>query len=72
MKYYSITDAYGLGLIAKNPTRDWTRVKQHLSEDARKIADEMTTSPGRGSREVQAAAKDLIELAEKIRNSPPV
>ena len=71
VKYYSMTDAYGLGLIAKNPTRDWTRVKQHLSEDARKIAEEMT-SPGRGSREVQAAAKDLIELAEKIRNSPAV
>jgi hypothetical protein len=66
-----MTDAYGLGLIAKNPTRDWTRVKQHLSEDARKIAEEMT-SPGRGSREVQAAAKDLIELAEKIRNSPAI
>lgn len=63
-----MTDAYGLGLIAKNPGRDWTRIKQHLSEDARKIADEMTTSRGHGSREIQTAAKDLLELAEKVRN----
>jgi hypothetical protein len=69
VKYYSITDAYGLGLIAKNPTRDWTRIKQHLSEDARKIADEMT-SPGRASREIKTAAKDLLEMADKVRNAP--
>ena len=68
MKYYSITDSYGLGLIAKNPTRDWTRIKQRLSEDARKIADELT-SPGHASREIKTAAKDLLEMAEKVRSS---
>lgn len=71
MKYYSITDAYGLGLIAKNPTRDWRRIKSHLSEDARKIAEELT-SPGKvhSSREIRIAAKDLLDLAQKIRNTP--
>jgi len=69
VKYFSVTDAYGLGLIAKNPTRDWTRIKQRLSEDARKIADEMT-SPGHSSREVKTAARDLLHMAEKVRNTP--
>lgn len=68
MKYFSATDAYGLGLIAKNPTRNWNRIKQHLSEDARKIADEMT-SPGHSSREIKTAAKDLLDMAEKVRNT---
>jgi hypothetical protein len=72
VKYYSITDAYGLGLIARglvanSPKQDWNRIKEHLSEDARKIADEMT-SPGGASREIQSA-KGLLEQAQKVRNN---
>ena len=71
MKYFSFADAYGLGLIAKNPNRDWTQIRAHLSEDARKIADEII-SPGHATREVRSAAEDLRTLAENVRNSPRV
>lgn len=71
MKYFSFADAYGLGLIAKNPHRDWTEIRAHLSQDAREIAEEII-SPGRGTREVKSAADDLRTLAEKVLNSPQV
>ena len=68
MKYFSFEDAYGLGLIARNPTRDWTRIRAHLSEDARQIADEII-SPGHAKGEVKSAADDLRKFAENVRES---
>ena len=71
MKYFSFEDGYGLGLIAKNPNRDWTLIVAHLSEDARKIADEIIR-PGNARGEVKSAADDLLKLAENVRNSSSI
>jgi hypothetical protein len=71
MKSYSFADAYALGLIARDPSDDWSQIRAHLSEDARKIADEII-SPGHGSRETKSAAKALLTQAEKIRNCPSI
>ena len=71
MKYFSFEDAYGLGLIARNPNRDWTLIISHLSEDARLIADEII-HPGNARGEVRSAADDLLKLAENVRNSSPI
>ena len=68
MKSFSFADAYGLGLIAKNPRgEDWSEIVTHLSEDARQIAHEIIT-PGSASRDARSAAKELLGLAEKVRN----
>jgi hypothetical protein len=71
MKYFTFADAYGLGLIAKNPNRDWTEIRAHLSQEAREIADEII-SPGHGTRQVKSAADDLRTLADKVINSSQV
>jgi len=67
MKSFSFADAYGLGLIAKNPADDWTEIVTHLSAGAREIAREIIT-PGSAPREVKSAARDLLTLAERVRN----
>ena len=73
MKYLSFADAYGLGLIAKNPNgSDWSEIVNHLSDDARQIAKEII-APGSQHRNASRAAKELLDLAEKVRNDrPPV
>lgn len=62
---FSFADAYGLGLIAKNPTDDWKQIRDHLSDDAKKVADEII-SPGPASREVKSTAQGLLKLADKV------
>jgi hypothetical protein len=69
-KSFSFADAYGLGLIAKKPEgHDWSEIRNHLSADAREIADEII-SPGHGTREVKSAAQDLLKLAQKCSGCP--
>lgn len=68
MKYFTFADAYGLSLIARNPNSDWTQIRDHLSEDARKIADELI-HPGHAPREIRSAAADWRALAQKARDS---
>lgn len=68
MKRLSFADAYGLGLIAKFPEDDWSEIRQHLSADAQKIAQELISPSSRASREVKSAANELRNLARKIDN----
>lgn len=68
MKSFSFADAYGLGLIAKNPSRDWSEIVNRMSEDAQQIAYAMI-NPGSGSKNVRFAAQDLLSLAAKVRSS---
>jgi len=58
MKTLTFADAYGLGLIAKNP-EGRAKILHHLSPAARKIADAMSRPEGRSSREAKSAAKEL-------------
>lgn len=71
MKRLSFSDAYGLGLIAKYPEDDWSDIRQHLSTDAQKIAQEIISPSSRASREIKSAAEDLRNLAQKVDNSSP-
>lgn len=71
MKSFSFADAYGLGLIAKNPRNDWSEIVKHMSEHAQQIAFEMI-NPGSGSRNAKSAAQELLNLAEKLRTNQPV
>ena len=68
MKRLSFADAYGLGLIAKYPQDDWSEIRQHLSTDAQKIAQELISPSSRASREVKTLADELRTLARKIDN----
>jgi hypothetical protein len=65
MKTLSFADGYTLGLIAKSPDDDWSEMQAYLSLEAQKIAQELI-SPGRASREVKSAARDLRDLARKV------
>jgi hypothetical protein len=69
MKRLSFTDAYGLGLIAKYPTDDWSEIRPHLSTEAQKIAQELISPSNRASREIKSAADELRTLALKVNNS---
>lgn len=63
-KPLSFADAYGLGLIAKNPRGDdWSVILANLSENAREIAQAMLNDVG--PRDARSAAKDLIDFADK-------
>ncbi|HXQ70234.1 MAG TPA: hypothetical protein VN844_07085 [Pyrinomonadaceae bacterium] len=66
MKRFSFADAYGLGLIAKNPKDDWSGIREHLSVDAQKIAQELISPSNRTSREIKSAADDLRNLARRV------
>lgn len=67
MKRFSFADAYGLGLIAKNPKDDWSEIRGHLSVEAQQIAQVIISpsSPAsrRAPREIKSAANDLMNLA---------
>ena len=69
MKRLSFADGYGLGLIAKYPQDDWSEIRQHLSVEAQKIAQELISPSNRTSREIKSAADDLRNLARKVDNS---
>jgi hypothetical protein len=68
MKRLSFPDAYGLGLIAKYPQDDWSGIRQHLSTDAQKIAQELISPSSRASREIKSVADELRNLARKVDN----
>jgi len=64
-KSLSFADAYGLGLIAKNPQGDdWSVIMANLSPNAREIAEAMLNDSG--SREAKSAAKNLLTFAVKV------
>ena len=73
MKRFSFAEAYGLGLIAKNPKDDWSDIRGHLSVEAQQIAQVLISpsSPAsrRAPREVKSAADELRTLAQKVDNS---
>ena len=64
----SFSEAYGLSLIAKNPQRDWSIVITNLGDDAKQIAKEMI-APGSARGDVKSAAKELLRLAEELRQN---
>ena len=64
MKYISVVDAYALALIVQNPTCDWTNITEHLSEHAKKIAEEII-SPRHAADEIQTAANELMMATKK-------
>ena len=68
MKSFSFADAYGLGLIARNPHNDWSDIVSHLSDDAQQIALEII-KPGSGPRHAKSAARELLNLAERVRSN---
>ena len=68
MKALSFAEAYGLGLIARNPENDWSGIVEHLSNDAQKIAFALIT-PGSGSRTDKSAAQQLLDLAKRVRTT---
>lgn len=64
-KRFSFADAYGLNLIAKDPSLDWKSLLQHFSSnEAREIAKAMIE--GSGSREAKTAAHELRAKAKKL------
>ena len=64
-KPLSFADAYGLGLIAKNPRGDdWSVILANLSDNAREIAQAMLNDSG--SRDAKSTAKDLLTFAAKV------
>ena len=63
MDSLSFADGYALTLIAQYPDEDWADVKSDLSEEARKVADEIT-SPGHAQGEIKSAAQHLRNLAK--------
>jgi hypothetical protein len=63
MDSLSFADGYALSLIAQYPEDDWSDVTPDLSEDARKVADEII-SPGNAEAQVQSAAQHLRKLAK--------
>ena len=68
MQPISFTDAYGLGLIAKNPKlQNRDEIIKYLSFEAKQIADAIIK--GSGSREAKSAARELRGLARKMRTS---
>jgi hypothetical protein len=69
-KPLSFADAYGLGLIAKNPGGDdWSVILANLSDNAREIAQAMLNDSG--SREAKSTAKDLLTFADKVSSDQP-
>ncbi|MBC8030473.1 MAG: hypothetical protein H7Z16_10210 [Pyrinomonadaceae bacterium] len=58
MKTLTFADAYGLGLIAKNP-KGYSEIHQYLSPAAKKIAEAIVTPNGRSSKDARSAAKEL-------------
>ena len=69
-KPLSFADAYGLGLIAKNPRGDdWSVILANLSDNAREIAQAMLDDSG--PRDARSAAKDLLTFADKVGNDQP-
>lgn len=71
MKRLSFADAYGLGLIAKYPNENWSEIRQHLSTEAQKIAQELISPSSRASREIKSAADELRDLARRVDNTSP-
>lgn len=71
MKRLSFADAYGLGLIAKYPNENWSDIRQHLSTEAQKIAQELISPSSRASREIKSAADELRDLARRVDNTSP-
>lgn len=69
MKRLSFADAYGLGLIAKYPQDDWSVIREHLSVEAQKIAQELISPSNRASREIKSAADELRNLARRVEDS---
>jgi hypothetical protein len=65
---FSLSDCYGLGLIAKYPNKDWTDVVTHMGSEARQVADQIM-HPGHAPRDIQKAAKELVDLAGKVRST---
>lgn len=63
MDSLTFADGYALSLIAQYPEDDWADVKSDLSEEARKVADEIT-SPGKAKGEIKSAAQHLRNLAK--------
>lgn len=60
MKPLTFADAYGLGLIAKNPSAvDRSEILEHLSPEARKIATAIITPGAVLSKDIKSAAKEL-------------
>ena len=60
MKPLTFADAYGLGLIAKNPNAvDRSEILDHLSPEARKIATAIITPGAVLSKDIKSAAKEL-------------
>ena len=66
MKRFSFADAYGLGLIAKNPKDDWSGMREHLSVEAQKIAQELISPSNRTSQKTKSAADELRNLVRKV------
>lgn len=67
-KSFTFADGYGLGLIAKDPRGDWSEIVTHLSDDAQKIANAII-NPVNASRDAKTAAKELLDMADKIQKN---
>ena len=68
MDSLSFADGYALSLIAQYPEDDWSDVTANLSDEVRKVADEII-SPGHAKGEIKSAAQHLRQLAEKARSA---
>ena len=67
-KSLSFADAYGLGLIAKDPGQDWKTIVDNLSDDARQIANAIISGAS-ANRDAKNTANDLLTLAQQLQKS---
>ena len=68
MDSFSFADGYALTLIAQFPRDDWSGVTPRLSEEARKVAEEII-APGNAQGEIKHAAEHLREMGKKVRGA---
>ena len=69
MDSFSFADGYALTLIAQYPTENWKDVTPKLSEDARKVAEEIIAPGNTHQGEIKEAAQHLRELAKQVRGA---
>jgi hypothetical protein len=64
MKSITFADAYGLGLIAKNPQgKDWSEIRQNLSDEAQRIAEAIIMPGSAPEDDAKSAAQEWVDLA---------